>query len=452
MRYFNDVVEFFRNEDLRSKKANKNILFSIILKGGSILISFLLVSTTINYLDVNEFGIWLTLSSLLVWINYFDIGLGNGLRNKLTEAFSTNNIELGQIYVSTTFALLSIIMLFFFILFLCVFPSLDLSSILNIDKLIANRLSEILIVVFGLFCFQFVIKTVGIVLVADQKPALNDLINVLSNLFALVIIYFLTLTTNASLNFVVLTFSATPVLVLLIAYMLIFNGKYKNIKPKFSLIQFKYTRDLVGLGVQFFVIQIAVSVVIYTSTNIIIAQLFSSEDVAIYNVANKYFYSISMAYIIILMPFWSAATDAYAKNDFLWIKRSINKLIYVFFGTVLVITIMVLYSDLFYEFWVGNSVKIPKSLSIVVALYCVLFNWSNTFIYFINGIGKIRLQLIVTLIVAVLYIPLAIYLGKVLGVNGVILASCISIIPTSILMPIQCVKLYSNKAKGIWKK
>lgn len=452
MKSFTRIQSLFQNDDLRSKKANKNIVFSIFLKGGSILISFLLVSTTINYLNVKEFGIWLTLSSLLVWINYFDIGLGNGLRNKLTEAFSINNLKLGQIYVSTTFALLSIIMFFFFVVFLCVFPFLDFSSILNVDDEIANKLSKIIIIIFGLFCFQFVIKTVGIVLVADQKPALNDLINVLANLLALVIIYVLTLTTKGSLNFVAFTFSSAPVIVMMIAYVLVFNGKYKQLKPKISLIQFKHTKDLVGLGIQFFIIQIAVSVVIYTSTNIIIAQLFGSEEVTIYNVANKYFYSISMAYIIVLMPFWSAATDAYSKKDFLWIKRSINKLIYVFFGTVLVFVLMILFADIFYEFWVGDSVKVPKSLSIIVAFYCILFNWSNTFIYFINGIGKIRLQLIITLIVAVLYIPLAVYLGKVLGVNGVILASCISIIPTSILMPIQCYKLYSNKASGIWIK
>lgn len=113
---------------------------------------------------------------------------------------------------------------------------------------------------------------------------------------------------------------------------------------------------------------------------------------------------------------------------------------------------MLLFSNIFYKFWVGDSIQIPFSLSIVVALYVALFNWSNTFIYFVNGIGKIRLQLYTTVIVAVFYIPFAVYLGKTMGINGVVLASAISLIPTSILMPIQCVKLYKDKATGIWNK
>ena len=113
---------------------------------------------------------------------------------------------------------------------------------------------------------------------------------------------------------------------------------------------------------------------------------------------------------------------------------------------------MILFSNIFYKLWVGDKVIIPLSLSIAVAIYILLFNWSNTFIYFINGIGKIKLQLYTTVIVAILYIPVAIIAGKMFGVTGVVIASSLSLLPTSILMPIQCKKLYSGKANGIWNK
>lgn len=452
MKSIADLKLLLKNKDIRTKNAIKNIIFSVFLKGGSIIISFLLVSTTINYLNAKEFGVWLTLSSLLVWINYFDVGLGNGLRNKLTEAISNTDYTLGRIYVSTTFALLTLIMSVFFVAFLIALPFIDLQTILNVDQEIAGKLSNIIIVIFGLFCFQFIIRTVGVILVADQKPALNDLIIVVGNLLALIIIYLLSFSTSASLNYVALTYSASPVLIMILAYLFIFNGKYKYFKPGLRYIQFKYTKDLIGLGMQFFIIQIAVSVVIYSSTNIILSQLFGSESVAVYNVANKYFYSMSMAYIIIIMPYWSAATDAYTKGDLAWIRTSVRKLLYVFAGTFVAMIVMVLVADIFYDIWVGDSVKVPFMLSVYVALYCLLFNWSNTFIYFINGIGKIRLQLYITVVVAAVYIPLAIYMGKQFGINGVVIASCISIIPSSIFMPIQIVKLYSGKAKGIWNK
>jgi O-antigen/teichoic acid export membrane protein len=65
----------------RTHKALFNIASSFVIKGASILLSLLLVPLTLDYLNPYEYGIWLTLSSVLMWINYFDIGLGNGLRN-----------------------------------------------------------------------------------------------------------------------------------------------------------------------------------------------------------------------------------------------------------------------------------------------------------------------------------------------------------------------------------
>jgi len=72
----------------RTKRAVQNIGISLFIKGGSILISFLLIPLTLDYLNPYEYGIWLTLNSVLSWVYLFDIGLGNGLRNRLAEALA----------------------------------------------------------------------------------------------------------------------------------------------------------------------------------------------------------------------------------------------------------------------------------------------------------------------------------------------------------------------------
>ncbi|WP_294078935.1 LPS biosynthesis flippase [Proteiniphilum sp. UBA5384] len=443
----------FKNIDNRTAVARKNILFSFSLKGISIIISFLLVPLTIDYLDVNEYGIWLTLSSLLIWINFFDIGLSNGLRNKLAESLAEKDYLLARKYVSTAFILLSIIMFVFFILFFIANKFLYWDKILNTDISQRETLNNLVLIVFAFFCLQFVFKTVGTILIANQQPAYNDLLNVLGNLLSLIIIYIFTKTSRpGSLSGVAITFSASPLLVFVLAYFVLFYGKYSYLRPTFSFVDFKYTKTLMGLGVQFFIIQLAVCIVVYSSTNIILTQLFGGESVTQYNIAYKYFNVLSMIYIIIITPFWTAATDAYIKKDLDWIFISLKKLIRIYLLSIPITFIMILFSNIFYKLWVGDKVIIPLSLSIAVAIYILLFNWSNTFIYFINGIGKIKLQLYTTVIVAILYIPVAIIAGKMFGVTGVVIASSLSLLPTSILMPIQCKKLYSGKANGIWNK
>ena len=449
---FETIKRTIKGSDSRTSSARKNIILSFFLKGISIAISFILVPLTINYLNASEYGIWLTLSSILTWINLFDIGLGNGLRNKLVGALSINDRKLAKTYVSTTFALLILIMFVFFGSFVIANFFLHWDKILNTDPLQREILGKLVVIVFAFFCLQFVFKTVGTITIADQKPAINDLFNVVSSFLSLIIIYILTKTTHGSLSYVAITFSAAPVVVFFAAYFILFWGKYKFLRPSFSSIQFKYTKELVGLGIQFFIIQLAVNIVIYSSTNIILTQLFGSKSVTIYNIAFKYFNGLSMAYMIVISPFWSASTDAYAKNDLKWIQSSIKNLLIIFGCTVLVTLLMLYFANVFYKFWVGGNIIVPLSVSVLVAVYTLLYNLSNTFISFINGIGKIRLQLYVTIIVATLYIPLTVYFGKIWGINGVVLASAISLIPTTVLMPIQCIKLYSNKAKGIWNK
>lgn len=119
------------------------------MKCCSIIISLLLVPLTLNYLNSYEYGIWLTLSSILIWVNYFDMGLANGLRNKLAEALAIGDIQKGRIYVSTTFfllfAIISIVLLGFFLLQ----GFINWNQILNVDSQI--NLNSVIIVVFTFF-------------------------------------------------------------------------------------------------------------------------------------------------------------------------------------------------------------------------------------------------------------------------------------------------------------
>lgn len=154
---------------------------------------------TLGYLNETEYGIWLTLSSIVTWINFFDIGLGNGLRNKLAEALAQNNKILGQEYVSTTVALLVLIMGSIFLIFIIINPFLNWNKILNVTTISPYALTKLVFVIIGFFAIQFIFKFIGIILLADQKSSLNDLLSTVSSLLSLLIIYLLTCFTQGNL-------------------------------------------------------------------------------------------------------------------------------------------------------------------------------------------------------------------------------------------------------------
>lgn len=441
----------FKKGHERSNKARKNILLSIVIKGISIGISLILVPLTLHYVNPTQYGIWLTLGSIIGWFGFFDIGFGNGLRNKFAEAVAKGEHELARTYVSTTYAILSIIIVSVLILFFCINPFLDWSRILNTPADMRAELSTLAMMVFVFFSMQFVLQLLNTVMTANQEPAKASVFNVLGSLFSLCVIFILTKTTNGHLLYLGAALGFSPILVLIISSTWFYNHQYKRYAPALKYVKFRYARDLMTLGIKFFVLQIA-ALVIYETSNIIIAQLFGPAQVTPFNIAYKYFSLIPMGFGIIMLPFWSAFTEAWYKKDMEWIRNVMKNLIIVWGLVTIVAIIMLIFSNLIYRLWVGKEIVVPFSISAVIASYVILNAWCSIFSNFLNGVGKIKLQIFSGISGALINVPLAIFLGKHIGISGVLLSTSLLAAASAIWSPIQYWKLINNKAKGIWNK
>ena len=435
----------------RSVNIKKNIIGLFIIRGGSIAISFILVPLTIRYVNPTQYGIWLTLSSIVAWFSFFDIGFGNGLRNKFAEAIAKGDTGLAKIYISTTYAILAIVISCMLVLFFCVNPFINWARILNAPPNMGQELTTLALIVFVFFCLQFVLQLITTVITANQRPAKASIFNFLGSLFSLVVIFILTKTTSGNLIYLGIALGITPVLVLAASSAWFYTHEYKTYAPSLKYVRFNYARDLMSLGIKFFFIQIA-AIIFYQTDNIIIAQLFGPRQVTPYNIVYKYFSVVTMVLSIVMVPLWSAFTEAWVKKDMDWIKGTLRKLqiwwIVMSVGTL----ILVVCSDFVYRIWVGNEIKIPFAMSLVMAVYIIINAWNGIYSQFLNGVGKVRLQLLLAVIGSALNIPFAIFLAKNTGIYGVILATTIISLASAIFAPIQCKKIINNKASGIWAK
>ena len=82
------LSDLFNSENLRSQKLKINILALILRKGITVLIAYITIPLILHYLTESEYGIWLTIYSVIGWFVLFDLGLGLGLRNRFAEAIA----------------------------------------------------------------------------------------------------------------------------------------------------------------------------------------------------------------------------------------------------------------------------------------------------------------------------------------------------------------------------
>ncbi len=439
------------SDNERGANAIKNILASFFVKGMSILISLLLVPLTINYVDPINYGIWITLSSIMAWFSFFDIGFGHGLRNKFTESKSKLDFKSAQIYVATTYISVALIFTVSWIIFYVANQFLDWSRILNAPINLSDDLSTIALIVFTFFCLQMVLKLINVILIADQKPANAAFNDLLGQLLILLITFLLVKYTSGSLVYLAITVSVSPVLMYLIASLFYFQKGYKTFLPSFRNYNKKMAFEILGLGSKFFFLQLG-GIIIYQSTNIVIAQILNPEYVTIFNISWKYFSLAIMISAIIFAPYWSAFTDANAKNEKNWMSTTYKTLLKISLLLCAIVLIMIVLAPYFYSIWIGDAEYIPFEINLIIALLVIFTILSSLHFYILNGLSKLRIQIYTIIGGVFLNIPLSIFFGNQFGLVGILLPSVLYNLFSAIIYAYQVNLILNGTAKGNWNK
>ena len=90
---------------------------------------------------------------------------------------------------------------------------------------------------------------------------------------------------------------------------------------------------------QFFILQGA-ALVVFATDNMIITQMIGPEEVPAYNIAFKYFNLVMVFFTVLTVPYWSAFTDAFHRQDHQWIKNTVRALMRIWFLSLVVVVVM----------------------------------------------------------------------------------------------------------------
>lgn len=438
---YNTVKVFIQSYFEGNSRTNllvKNVFSSLILRGLGTAINFLFVPLVINFVNAERYGIWLTLSSVLTWFTLLDIGFGNGLRNKFSEAVALDDIKEQRKLIHTTAAVLILISALIFALNIIFTDQIKWDEFLGVDVSYRTELQQLVFLLISFFSLQFIFQIYNPIQYALQKPAMIARTILVGNALGLIGILYLREFSEPSLFNLGFVVMGSNVLSIFLFTAYFFIVQRRDLIQKIERPTLDTLGSIFSLGIKFFFLNIAYMVQFQTS-NFLISKYFTPEKVTEFNIAFKLFSVASLIFGIILSPVWSSVTNAQVNNDYRWIKKLINKLLLIW-GVIAIGSIIVLMiAPTIYNLWIGEIITIPFITSFGVLLIVLSNCFSEIFISVLNGMGKVNLQFYISIFVIIFFVPIAYYLSVELsyGIFGICMAIVITNVNGLIVAPYQ---------------
>lgn len=403
-----NIRNYLKDKDERNLLINIALAFAI--KGGSLIISLFSMPLYIKYFDNNEvLGLWYTILSLLHWITICDLGLGNGLRNRLTEALALSDNEKAKRYISSTYSSLIAVITPVMIVGVPAISFLDLNKFFNISgELISSKtLTTCVTILFGGVCVSFVLKTINSVIYAVQKSSLNNALSLITSIIPLIYI-FIFKGNDMEDNLIALTIVhvlAVNVPLLLSSLVLFKSKLLRECTPSFKYCDLDTAKSMLGFGAQFFLAQIFFMVL--TSTNeILITKLFSAEDVVEYSIYYRLFTVTGSLFMLALTPLWSKVTKDLTQKKYQKVRKT-NRFLYVLSALAMLGQfVMVLLCQFLVNIWLADeAITIFYPTAIIFAFFGGMYIFNVVLTTVANGMADLRTQIVFYGIGAILKIP-----------------------------------------------
>lgn len=422
------------------KKLIMNSFIALMIKMFSLIISLFIIPAYINFFsDDNILGFWLTIITFFAWFLTFDLGIGNGLRQRLISSIAKKDNLRSKRIISSTYILTFWIVIFFIITFSIFSNMINWNNVFNIDKNLISFeiMNEIVIIIFMSVMINFLLRIVNSVLHAIQKSGLVNLTSFLTNLLILIIVFIFEFpTVEQKLIFLSYFYFFALNIPLIFMNLYVFKYPMKYYFPKLKYFNMNVSKKVLKIGISFFFIQI-MFLMIYGTNEYLITIFTETKNVVNFQIYSKFFFMISSIYTIVLIPIWSAVNKKVEEKDYKWIRK-ISKysfLLAVFFVIIEVVVLFLL--PILLRFWLGNpNFEISNNYSFV------FFVMASTQIFFSllsslsNGLSLLKSQTILLLFSSVLNIPLAFLFVNILeSWIGVVLANIISLIIYCVVQP-----------------
>lgn len=412
----------------------------------SMLLSLAYVPVVLGYLGTGLYGIWSTVLNIVSWVNYFDIGIGNGLRNKLSAALARKESDSSiKSLISSAYFMLALVVLGVMIISLVVFQFIDWDSLLGISDDLYGGAGAVIELSYALMCIGFIFSICKSLFFAVQQAHMVNLMGVVQQAAMLASVLLLTGYSGDKLMAVAVAYGVSALIVELV-FSVIFFMKNRGWTPSFSMVSKKDALSVTGLGIQFFIVQIA-SLVLSTTDNIIVSNIFGPAAVTPYSTALKLFTVPVSLYVAVISPYWSSVTAQCATGDVTGVRRGIRRMQTLLWIVIVPCAILTIVFEPLTTLWLGQRLDMPAGLVWLNLIYAIIYSWNAIYSQVSNGMSIMRMMIAVAVLQAIVNIPLSFILASTIGSSsGVLLGTVLTMLLSAVVYPIYIKKRLKSMA------
>ena len=420
------LYDFIRGSGYRTK--------SLVLGSGMMTISnvinivtrFGLIALLTRVYTKDEFGLWISITSITSVMVNSDFGVASALRNKLVECrVKENGDDDAKRYFFSVIYFFLVFTLIISILLLSFRHYIPYDHLFKTNDLVLKTEGQnILIWVPILLLINIPFGIGPVMLFAYQEIKVAALLNIIIGILGL-----LTIGIAAFLH---QSITVTTILYFLVNLLCNIGGTFYfvyrrkwfdifiNLKSALPKVW-----ELVTQGVLFFIIQTSTAFLFNAATLVSTSQIGLSAASEL-SLAQRLYLLVVSIYAGVHNPLWAGFADAVNRYDWQWCKTTLLRVLYVTIPLFALATLVFTFSgNFFLTIIAGKGYVSCKWLLLVMGIWTLFYLLYGLFLTFLSATGKIKLTAFSSALSAFIIFPTASFFAHKYGNTGIICVSAI---------------------------
>lgn len=392
----------------------------------AMLTMFVSYPMTLHYLGAERFGLWMIVSSFNMAVSFSDLGLGNGLLTVVAESSGRDDHVGIRQAISSAYLIVSALAALIMIgLGLSAFQPFWPSALAIHQPETIAQLPYALLAFAACFTINIPLSLATKIQAGMQQGYTAALWQAVGSILSLILIIAAVLV-RADVATLILAFMGGGVIANLLNSILFFVRR-PQIRPGFSSASAAMAKTLLRTGMAFFFLQLVISLS-FGYDSVIVARSLGAVSVPQWAIPERLFSIIGILSAFALQPLWPAYREAIGRRDMDWVRVAFrNSLLMTAGGAALVAVGLTLASPFVIPLWVGHVIHPALWIVASFGLWRLIDATYNCLTTFLNGLGKLRLQMWVTSVVSAVMLGLKIVLVPAIGVAGVPLGAAAAV-------------------------